>query len=514
MAFISNFKEKYTGKLQIPGILIVLYVLSRIILFCIGIRFETWGDRLIMHFVHPAILKANLLESVFYLHSQPPLFNLFIGIIIKLFPQNSAAAFHVCYFVCGLVLTVSLYSLMVRVGIRERLAAVLTFLFMISPPTILFEHILLYTYPVVTLLCLSGVMLFTFLKSGKFRDGLVFFLLLSTITLTRSLYHIVWIAATIFVVTAIRRNMWKAVLKSALVPLLLVVALYAKNYVLFGTFSSSTWMGMSFFKMTTYILPEEKRVELVGKGKVSELAVLPSYRGLWYYRARTEIPSFEETGIPILDLEHYKTGGLNYNNLSYISISAQYMKDAVYVLCHYPSTFVKGLLSSFKIYFYPSSDWFAMMDETNKNRKILEPYIVPLNMIVLGQFFNTDDPAFSPEYTWKEYTQPAEKIGYFLAVWVIVSFVSGGLYAFHEIKTHGWNSPKTGLLLFLLMNIVYVTLVGNCLEVGENQRFRYNIDPFLLVFFGLLVQYIVTKLGTSDTKTVNTNHQSKSRKKR
>lgn len=514
MVYVSTFKEKYSEQLKLPGILIVSYILSRFFLFCIGIRFETWGDRLIMHFVHPSILRTNLIESVFYLHSQPPLFNLFIGIIIKLFPQNSAAAFHVCYFVCGLVLTVSLYSLMVRTGIRERVAAVLTFLFMISPPTILFEHILLYTYPVVTLLCLSGVMLFTFLKSGKIRDGLVFFLLLAAITLTRSLYHIIWIAAAICLVTAVRRNRWKAVLKSAFVPLLLVGALYAKNYVLFGTFSSSTWMGMSFFKMTTYILPEEKRLELVGKGKVSELAVLPSYRGLWYYRARTEIPSFEQTGIPILDLEHYKTGGLNYNNLSYISISAQYMKDAVYVLCHYPSTFVKGLLSSFKIYFYPSSDWFAMMDETNKNRKILEPYIAPVNMIVLGQFFNTDDPTFSPEYTWKEYTQPADKIGYFLALWVIVSFAAGGVYTLGEIKTHGWNSPKAGLMMFLLMNILYVTVVGNCLEVGENQRFRYNSDPFLLVFFGLLVQDIVTTFRTPDTKPGNANRRSKSRKKR
>ncbi len=514
MAFTGKFKSKHSNHLKVLGALTMLFVLSRVLMFLAGIRFETWGNRLIMHFVHPSMLRTNLLESVFHLHSQPPLFNLFIGIVIKLFTQNIPLAFQSCYLVCGLLLTWSLYILMARTGVSSRLAGILTSLFMISPATILFENILLYTYPVVALLSLSGVVLFSFLENGRFRDGLVFFLLLMLISLTRSLYHLVWIVAATGVLIILQRNMWKTILKTALLPLLVVFALYAKNYVLFGTFSSSTWMGMSFFKMTTHILPEEKRLELIGTGKVSELAVLPSYRGLWYYRDRIDLPSFEKTGIPILDLEHYSTGGLNYNNLSYISLSSQYMKDALYVLSHYPSTFIKGLISSFKIYFYPSSDWFAMMDETNKNRKVLQPYIAPLNMMVCGQIFNTNDPTFSPEYTWQQYTQPAGKIGLCIVVWVLVSFVFGGLYNINEIRTKGWNSARAGTMAYLLIAIVYVTLVGNCLEVGENHRFRYNINPFLLVFFGLFLQDMTVRFRKNRNKSTPAGRRQKSKKPR
>jgi hypothetical protein len=30
-------------------------------------------------------------------------------------------------------------------------------------------------------------------------------------------------------------------------------------------------------------------------------------------------------------------------------------------------------------------------------------------------------------------------------------------------------------------NIFFVTLIGNTMDIGENNRFRYTIDPFVLV---------------------------------
>ena len=49
------------------------------------------------------------------------------------------------------------------------------------------------------------------------------------------------------------------------------------------------------------------------------------------------------------------------------------------------------------------------------------------------------------------------------------------------------NTACALTLLFFLINIAYVTVIGNFLEVGENQRFRFNIDPFILTIVGLFL---------------------------
>ncbi|MFC1561027.1 hypothetical protein ACFL4V_00965 [Candidatus Latescibacterota bacterium] len=464
-----------------------------------GIRYETWGNRLLMHFFHQDILKTKLLESTFHLHAQPPLFNLFIGAILKLYPKDPTQIFHGIYIAFGLLLAISIYLLMSRLGVRDKLALCLTALFIISPSCILFENLLLYTYPVLTLLCLSAVLLVSFLDSGRIRIGIAFFTTISIIVLTRSLFHIIWMCAIVLLIILFQPRLWKQTVIAAIIPFMLAFGVYAKNYMLFGTFSTSTWMGMSFCKMTTFRLPEEKRIELIREGKLSELAVLPSYRGLWYYRDFIYLPTYKETGISVLDIELYPTGGLNYNNLAYISLSQQYMKDGLYVLRHYPLVFMQGLLRSFKIFFFPSSDWFAMLDETNENRQVLKPYIVPLNFILYGQFFNLDDQTFYPDYSWEQYSWPLKKIGMFLAVWVIISFFYGVYVTAVELQARKQNMPRLVTMLFLLMTIVYVTVIGNFLEVGENHRFRFNIDPFLLVFFGLFIQDMASRFTKKDS---------------
>jgi hypothetical protein len=40
--------------------------------------------------------------------------------------------------------------------------------------------------------------------------------------------------------------------------------------------------------------------------------------------------------------------------------------------------------------------------------------------------------------------------------------------------------PTFLTVLYLLLNVLYVALVGNALEVGENNRFRFMIDPLAL----------------------------------
>jgi hypothetical protein len=50
------------------------------------------------------------------------------------------------------------------------------------------------------------------------------------------------------------------------------------------------------------------------------------------------------------------------------------------------------------------------------------------------------------------------------------------------------DRPQRVVLGFLCFNIAYVALVGNLLELGENNRFRFETDPLSLCLLGLLLE--------------------------
>src|SRR5687768_13723352 len=52
----------------------------------------------------PELLRSSLLETCLYLRDQPPLFNLFLGVVLKAFPGHAAEALQVSFLACGLVL--------------------------------------------------------------------------------------------------------------------------------------------------------------------------------------------------------------------------------------------------------------------------------------------------------------------------------------------------------------------------------------------------------------------------
>gem|GEM_PF-4826129 len=99
------FERKYKTRLLerkslIPllGVLIV-FVISRVLYDRAGILFQ--GDISLgyWHLIDPNLMLTDLWRSVYYLHSQPPLLNLLIGIVFQASPTNYQEVFHVLYFV-------------------------------------------------------------------------------------------------------------------------------------------------------------------------------------------------------------------------------------------------------------------------------------------------------------------------------------------------------------------------------------------------------------------------------
>ncbi len=300
---ISFLRDRYIGFLA------AVFFITRIGCWLAGVRFDAYVNVHLMHFVPSALLREHLWASVIHLHNQPPLFNLFLGIVYTLFPGSSSVVFHTIYLVLGLTLTLSLYSIMTRLGVMKKLAAALTVLFIASPACILYENLLLYCYPVTVMLCLGVLFLVRFLEKGCTLDLLCFFCLTAAVVLTRSMYHLVWFAAFPVLLIVFRRNEWKRILAAALIPFMAVFLLYAKNLYLFGGFNGSSWMGMSLSKLATMRVPEKDRIELMRRGKLSELSLIPPFKALWQYGEYGDIPEFKATGVQVLDTVFYPGEG-------------------------------------------------------------------------------------------------------------------------------------------------------------------------------------------------------------
>jgi len=465
------------------------FIVSRLLAYAASIRFDSYRGIQLMHFIPEELLRTRLLSSVFHLHNQPPLFNIYLGIVYKLFPGSETTVFHAVHFLMGAALAVTMYLLMTRLGVSGRVSAVLTCLFTVSPAAVLFENLLYYTFPVAVMLCLSAFFLHRFMDGGRILDGAVFFSLLAAIVLTRSMFHLAWFAAWLCIVVMLRRSRWKKTVLVAVIPFAAALFPFAKNAVLFGGFSSSSWLGMSLAKITTMKLSEDERIDRIGDGELSELSLLPPFKPVWYYKQYTRIPAFQETGVPVLDMDMYPNGGHNWNNASLYSISEQYLEDALFVLKRYPGVFLGGVADSFRIFFFPAGDWFHFYASID-NISHISLYEKLYNFLVCGQVTAFGSAAEKRNDQWG-YFDTARHMGFLILAFYLAAVGYGVFFLVRSVKRGTLNTPAGATMLFIVLTVLYVTLIGNCLESGENERFRFTVDPLLMIAFGVFIQRIV-----------------------
>ncbi len=459
-----------------------IFLATRLIYYIAGVRFDISPLTYSWQIMDIPLLKNDLLRSVYYLHSQPPLFNLALGIVIKLEPLSWATLIHLFYLLLGLLFSLSFFLLMVSLGISALLSLALVTLFLLSPASILYENWLFYTYPVMVLLVLSAVFLHRYASHKNTADLVLFFLLIACIAYLRSLFHLVWVAAVLIMPALVFKQEWKRIVLIALVPFLLVFGLYLKNAFVFGKFTSSTWVGMGISKLITFSLPDEEREHLIKQGKLSPLAMIPPFYPLESYKPF--IPPIKKTGIPILDLEESHDGNhANFNNIAYITISGIYMKDACYVLFHIPRAYLKGIMRSLTFYVIPAHDYWYL----EKNRQHIRGWDSIYKKIVFGQFLT---PVWKKDET-KDFGYHVRKLlmtGVFLIIGIPFLFVYGIIETARAWRENGNNRATGVTLLYLSGTVVYLSVVGNLMELGENYRFRFLIDPFYIVFLGLFIE--------------------------
>ena len=462
-----------------PCALIVLaFVISRLLYYWAGIRFDVHILTSNFQFIDLQLLRTKMLESVFYFHMQPPLMNILVGAALKAFPENYGTALHVLYLVAGLSSAILLFIAMTRLGVSKWMSTALAILFFTSPASILYENFPMYEYLIMWLLLASGVVLYQLIEQPSFPNALGFFSLLAVLAWIRSLYHLLYLVGMAAVLAFCLKRHRKFIILGSIVPILAVLALFVKNFMVFGLFASSSWLGHSLTSCTTHQLTDEEKDNLIRQGKLDPIGRIESGANVADYHPF--FPDVKPTGIAVLDQEVKSTGELNTNNIYYLKADLAYRRTSKQVLLNYPIAYLRSEAIAWFAYFRPPTDFFQFTDRRTPIRAFDRLY----NLIFFGQLreasnkdlrrIKSEGRALSlPLYT-----------GVFLIIGFPLLLIAGVLLLIRGIRFGTLSAAQLGLLAFVIFNIVYIIATTNFLASFENNRYAFPSYPLYAALLG------------------------------
>ncbi len=461
------------------------YVASQVFFRAAGWRFDHSLIYFTMHLLDPELLRTRLLESVWYMHMQPPIFNLFTGWGLKLFPQAYPTFFSGVFLMLGLGMSWAMYWLARSLGVGRKLALGAIVLYVIGPADMFFRNWYFYSYPVMAMLVFSAGLLYKYLSTGQRNWGWAFFGMLTMIMLTRYSYHFVWFLALTAGLFLLLQNHRRQIVRMALVPALICIFWMAKNYYLFGTFSMSSWLGWSLSKVTSSFLTPDELDSLEAEGKVSSLArIWPGNRFEFYedFLRKTgqlyhPAPALQQRVRSTAEMMNFNVR--NFNNIDYLVISRQYTLDSLAVIRHRPAAYFRGLRRSATLFFLPVR---LIYDEEPDDTITAYHRFWTLLGGSWGQ------PAGVDMSVLRDLSVTGPQVCLLVVLFFILA---PAVFVSDLLRKKGLARLGTARLVtvgFMLFNLLYVSATGILLDFGENNRFRSEIVPLSVVLAAVMLQ--------------------------
>jgi hypothetical protein len=451
---------------KIELLLVCAWVASRAVVYGFGVRFDKRELASSVQNIDPELLRDRLAESLWWLHGQPPGYNLFLGLTLKVSGSHWAGAFQTVHLLLSLILLLVTYALGRRLRLPVAAAAPIALLVSLAPATITYENLLFYDFPTLVLVTASALLLARYLDRPTLGRGFAFFAVASVLVLLRTLFQLPWLLLVLALVL-VARVPPKRTLAAAAVPIAIVAGVYIKNWALFGSPSTSSWFGMGVARLTLHDVPLADRRRLVAQGKLSRVSLVKPLSPLSAYA--NIVPPHRPTGIPVLDEPLKSDGERNLNNIAYIEISRRYLHDDLRLVRLRPRDLFVSVKRALELYLRPPT----MSGAVQRNRRALGNWNDAFDVVVYGS------------------TRYANRIGVFSAL----AYLATGLAGLWLIARRRWRDDTT--LLFVWVTVVWVTIGSSLSEVGENWRFRLLLDPLVVLFLAALLRARLTTRQSS-----------------
>ncbi len=466
------------------AVLVGAFAVSRIIGAAAGVRFDDGvlrGTRLTdkWQLLDVHLLRTDLLGSVWHLDSQPPLYNLYSGLVLALPGGWQRPAEASCGLVLGLVIVLCTYRLLLELAVPWGVALSVTLVGVVaSPAYLLFENWLDYAEPTAALGTFAAWCLVRYLRTGRARFGMGFFGGYAAIVLLDSTYQIEWLLVGVVVVLVVLRHRWRQVLATAAVPLLLVGTWYVKDAVLFGTSTTSSWLGMNVARSVLFEAPPDSVARLERQGTLTPLASVPAFGPPSAYIPRFVHPTRQSD--QALGALFKADGATNFNNPIYITVSSRYLHDDLAYITARPGDYLGDIGAAIQVWLVPSDQNFT----NSQDWPAVRGYAAVYDRVVEWQ--PVTDPA-AAEVVFDHRPSPLS--------WLSLQAVAVYSLSLLGIPVLIWRRrrvPATaGTLTVLWWTTAYAFAASSLVELGENERFRFELGSVPLVLATVVVVAVV-----------------------
>jgi hypothetical protein len=244
-------------------IIFLLFCFSRIIIYLSGIYpnllFGYWQT------LDYILLSQDLIRSLIYLHSEPVLWNLLLGVTIKIFKENLKFVAYFFYFYHVILsFFIIYYSILIADYFRSsvKVKFFLAFFLILSPNLIFFENWIFYTHTTCFLFFQLTYFLLRFFKNNEFKFEFLIYLNLLLLTMLWKAFHplIIFLFFLLFLLLCKNLKLRRSVIIFSFFFMISIIPMI-KNKIIFGFFSNGSLIGLNL----TQTIPSEFKVHFSDK---------------------------------------------------------------------------------------------------------------------------------------------------------------------------------------------------------------------------------------------------------
>lgn len=439
---------------------------------------------------------ASPFRSVWSQHTQPPLWNLLVAAIDAWSPVGVSASHQFVSFVLGAALAAAVADTLATLGTPRRwsigIAAAATMNSQVMSNA--FEP--RYDLAVTTLL---AVLVWATVRSRTLLPAVA---VATVLVMTRSLFHPLWLVATIAVVAVVaharptRRQLGWAVA----VPLVVVGGWTVKNATSFGTVGLSSFTGMNLLRSVEPAVGDATMDRLVADATVSGVAAAGTFRFYDDY-APSVPPCAPRAGDPAVlasptkpipeglrvGLDPADTANFNYR--CYLEVFEQAGDDATAIIRARPGDWLKARG-------WAANNWFQVPAASSPDESPLwDAEVIASRVLLLGAPHPGVPARWDALDLWV-HRNPVS-LTLLAATAITVAAAVAALVAARRRREGGtWRTPGTAALALVVWVLAWNSFAGIVFELGEQERFRSTTDPIVLALAAWWVLGRIGRLAT------------------
>ena len=433
------------------------------------------------------LLQDRALESLWWLHAQPPLWNALGAVLINAFPASYMHVLQGLNIALGTALVVLVLDLVARETGSRRWGMAAGLTVALHPALFLYEAYALYTVLVAFLIVLAARTL-SLRQSAALQERswwpLVGFVgVVSALILTRSLYHLVLLAGAIPLVIILRGRPPRNVALVLVTLVLLPTAWYGKNAVQHGFFGGSSWYGMGIWRTALFLQDTEVLNRALIEGRLDPAARLVPFSPPSAYRV---LGYAEDSRIPLLSRD-------DFHNVNIPAISAGYQRSARALIVETPSRYLANVNLAYANFSAPSSG-FHHLDPNRERMGVLGKLD---QWVLLGPIFDRIEERLAGGQFYGS-------LYYFLIPAVLLIYLFQLTRGVQGRSGVAERIRQDAAVIVLAGITLYTVLIGCTMELGENVRFKFLIEPAFLALTFIVMYRLVgktPKLKAADSPT-------------